>query len=186
MHDISFFREISLGTITELLGELRKDGLGRRVLIKSPGGTFEFFSIFAPAFIRQGFTSVGYEVSSAAIILFLLGNKRFVLPESTFFFHEVRAIIGAKAITICNVDEAIDWAREMSRALSREPLEEFQRQMNNAQNWMLSFISQRTNTEPSIFLDLMRQEVTLSAQEAVYYGLASRIISEDEFRGGVR
>jgi|GEM_PF-4678594 len=185
MKDVNFFHEVSLGAVKDLLSGLQKDGGGQRVWIRSPGGTFEFFSVLAPPLMRQGFTSVGCDVRSAAVVLYLLGHRRFVLPNGIFFFHEVRAIAHTgEIITVCDLDRAIEWEKERQRALRREFLEEERRNMRNAQDWVLAFISEQTGMPRSTFLSLMRAEAILSAREAVHYGLAHRIVSEDELHNG--
>lgn len=178
---VRFSGQISLDSIQDLLEDLKRRGSGQQVLIRSPGGAFEFFSDLAPQLIRCGFESVGQNVASAAIILHMLGSKRYALPHSTFFFHEVRSIVHGSAITVCNLDEAIDRMREYEMSYTRETLEEWRNQMRNAQNWMISLVSSQSGIPPSTFLNLMRAEATLSAREAVHYGIAHRIMSEDEF-----
>ncbi len=51
----------------------------------------------------------------------------------------------------------------------------------NAQNWLLSFLCEQSRVSRSVFLDLMRSEVTLSAREALSYGIVQKIVTEDEF-----
>ncbi|MCG2696635.1 hypothetical protein L6270_01195 [Candidatus Parcubacteria bacterium] len=180
--NIGFSSEVSLDSVQCLLKMLQKKrGGGQMVWIDSPGGSFEFFSTLAPFLLQHSFTSVCRDVRSAAVILFLLGKKRLVLPDGVFFFHEVRAISNdGHEITICDLDAAIDWENERLRSLRREWLEEERIRMRNAQNWMLAFISEQSGISRSTFLSLMRAEATLSAREAVHYGLAHRIVSEDE------
>jgi len=181
MRHINFSEDVSPRAIGSLLAKLQKDGRGQQVWINSDGGTFEFFSVLAPQLLRQGFTAVGCDVRSAAIILYLLGSRRYVLPDAVFFFHEVRAITkDGMIITVCDFDEAVDWAKEREMSLRRELLEEERRRMKNTQSWMLSFISEQSGIPQSTFLSLMRSEATISASEAVHYGLARRIVSEDE------
>lgn len=179
MQRIAFNCDISQEAIKELLKRLQGDSR-QQVWVDSPGGTFEFFSTFAPMLLRQGFTSVACDVRSAAVVLFLLGRKRFALPDSVFFFHEVRVISNEGEVTICDLETAIEWQREQEDALGRELLEEELQRMRNAQNWMLEFISRQTRMPKVRFLNLMRAEATLSAREAVQYGIVHRIVPEEE------
>lgn len=181
MQRINFSEDVSYGAIEGLLENLRRNGGRRQVWINSNGGTFDFFSVLAPPLLRQGFIAVGCDVRSAAIILFLLGNRRYVLSDAVFFFHEVRAITNdGLVITVCDLDVAIDWVQEKQLSLCRELIEEKRRQLKNAQSWMIEFISKQSGISRSTFLSLMRAEATLSAREVVHYGLARRIVSRDE------
>lgn len=177
--DIRFDSNITRGRVESLLANLRSQPTGRRVLIDSKGGEFECFSIYGPPLKRIGFTSVSERVESAANVLYLLGNRRLALPDSHFFFHEVRAIINKYgAVTFATVEEALDREREISR--KREGAEELLRQMRNAQEWGVSFICERTIIPKATLISLMRAEAKLSPREAVRYGIAHRIVSPDE------
>lgn len=176
---IRFTGDITRSRIESLMLRLQGSGSGQKVLIDSPGGTFEFFSVYGPRLRRQGFTSIGYDVRSAAIALHLLGRKRYVAPESSFSFHEVRAITPGGVITICDLEQALEYERSLSAL--KDGMEEMLRGLRNAQDWMLSFIKERTGLSKATFLSLMRDEAVLSAREAVRYGLAHQIVSLDEF-----
>ncbi len=160
----------------------------RRVKIVSPGGTFAFFSRMAPAIERTGFTSIGCDVRSAAIILHLLGARRYATRDAVFFFHEVRAISHdtGDEIMICDLELALDMARDRHshvRGARRESVEEALLRLKNDQWWMMKFAAERTGVHGSTFLNLMRSEATLNANDALRYGLIHRIVSEDELRG---
>ena len=175
---IGFDGPIYQSKIAELIRCLQEVPVAQKVMINSPGGTFEFFSVLGPALQRQGFTSIGLDVRSAAITLYLLGHRRYALPEAMFFFHEVRAITPHGVISICDLERALEYEKEISE--SRENVEERLLGLRNAQSWMLSFMRERTGLPTSVFLDLMRNEVVLSAKEAVHFGLVHRVVSEDE------
>ncbi len=176
--DIDFSGDITPDRVKDLLNNLRGHPVGRRVWISSAGGAFECFSIYGPPIQRIGFISIGAKVESAANILYLLGHNRLALSDSHFFFHEVRAVIRNRSITLTTVEDALDYEREISRR--HEGVEELLRQMRNAQDWYISFICQRAKITKAALTSLMRAEATLSAREAVRYGIAHRIVSSDE------
>ncbi|MFA5841644.1 MAG: ATP-dependent Clp protease proteolytic subunit [Candidatus Paceibacterota bacterium] len=184
MNVIPFNGIISGSRIENLLNVLRRDCGRSLVVVNSPGGEFEFFSKLAPALMRTGFVSVGNRVASAAIVLQLLGRERLATPNATFFFHEVRTILGAGGeVTICDLERFLDMEREMKENLGRacrEEIEMWHQGMAAAQAWMLRFIRQQTGLSAGTFANLMRGEVTLSAREAVQYGIVHRVVSYDE------
>ena len=187
MRLIPFEEEISRERIEWLLHELQSDYGRGLVFIDSPGGAFEFFSQLAPPLARSGFVSVGSRVASAAIVLQLLGRERLATPDATFFFHEVRTIVEPGGeFSIYDLERALDMEREMKERWSnseREFVERWHDQQASAQSWMLSFIARQTGLPSGRFVDLMRNEVTLSAQEAQRYGIVHRIVTEDELDG---
>lgn len=183
MDIIPFTGEISESRIVSLLEALQSERTHRRVLIDSPGGTFEFFSTLSPALVRTGFTAIASNVQSAAMILQLLGHQRLALPDATFFFHEVRTVLEERGeVTICDLDEFMDREKEALKRFGQAHAEiaEWRRRMSAAQNWMLSFIYERTGLSAGRFMDLMRAEATLTAREARQYGIVHEIVSLDE------
>lgn len=184
MQVIPFTGEISRVKVERLLVSLQAHYGKGCVLLDSPGGKFEFFSQLAPPLARAGFVSVGARVASAAIVLQLLGRERLALPDSTFFFHEVRTIIGEDGeVSVYDIERALDIEREMKERWGihqREFVEHWHRQLVDAQSWMLSFIAKQTGFSSGRFISLMRNNVTLSAHEAMQYGVVHRIISKDE------
>lgn len=185
MRFIRFFGEISREKVLDLLQDLRSDYGKGLVLINSPGGTFEFFSVLAPSLMRTGFISIGSEVESSALFLHLLGRERLAKEDSTFFFHEVRVFFGLIGeVSVYDLEQALEVERGMKRRWKRserEFAEWLHSQMVTAQSWALSFIAERTGFPAGRFANLMRSEVTLSAHEAVQYGIVHRVISDDEF-----
>ena len=137
-----------------------------------------------PALARLGFHAYGGQVASAAVVLYLLGRVRYAMPDTTFFFHDVRTVVEPDLhITLCDVEEAVDRARELERRVSDQRYEvigEWLRQMRSAQSWMLSFIQQRTGLNAGVFASLMHDEVTLDAREALRYGIVHRIVTMDQ------
>ncbi len=178
MQEIIFRYEIGAKSIEWLLNESRRSVGPKRVWIDSPGGTFDFFSKFGPPLERQGLTTVGVDVRSAAIILFLLGYQRLAVPSLIFFFHEVRVIPGRQGeITVCDVETARHFIND---AAKREGFDELLFQMKSAQHWMVSYISSLSGIPKSLFVDLMQREVTLCAREAIRYGIAHRVLEREE------
>ncbi|MCB9798520.1 ATP-dependent Clp protease proteolytic subunit [Candidatus Nomurabacteria bacterium] len=172
-----FFDEITAEGVFTVLRALLSVNPPNGIYVNSPGGRFDFFSSLGPAIERQGIITLSQDVSSAAVLLTLLGHKRYAFGDSTFYFHEVRAMIGdpLDEITICDIETVID-EQERIEAEDRENLEEWLFQMRVAQSWFLQFIARRTGVRPAVFLDLMRQEATLNAREAVHYGIIHEVL----------
>lgn len=179
MNVLYFDQEIDRRSIERLLVRLKSANAPRRVLVDSPGGEFEFFSVLGPAIERRGIITMAGDVKSAAVILFLLGQTRQALPDSEFYFHEVRAHVrGEGEITISSLEEFEEYERKMSGG-RREAYQQWKRNMKAAEAWFLDFMSQRTGLRPAVFQNLMRKEVTLSARDAVHYGIVHEIVPSD-------
>lgn len=178
MRHIVFDRKLSQFSVQALLEELGQANAPRHVYVDSPGGQFEFFSCLAPAIERRGIITLAGDVRSAAVILFLLGCDRKAFPDSVFFFHEVRALVDEGGeVTIADLEMVQEYDREMS-GRRHEFYKEWLRKMRAAQNWFLYFLREKTGLPQATFLNLMRREVTLSAQEAVRYGIAHEVVSK--------
>ncbi|KKW29886.1 MAG: hypothetical protein UY72_C0030G0009 [Candidatus Uhrbacteria bacterium GW2011_GWD2_52_7] len=181
MRYLPFTCEISARRIERLITDLRAPDAPRAVYVDSPGGQFTFFSTFGPAIKRYGLTTVSGDVRSAAVVLYLLGHRRIALPDSTFFFHEVRTLItGQGEMTICDVEHVLETQEQILSGPQRECIEEWLHHMRLAQNWFLGFMARETQLPTSTFLNLMRDEATLDAREARRYGIVHEIVSEDE------
>lgn len=160
-----------------MLTSLRTSNAPDGVFVDSPGGRFEFFSRFAPAIERRRITTLSGDVRSAAVILTLLGERRYAHPDATFFFHEIRALTMNGDITITELGEVRERYDQMNASRCKE-FEEWDIQMRAAQSWFLNFMATKTQLPTNVFLDLMRNEATLSAREAVRYGIVHRVLSE--------
>ena len=179
MRMIMFNKELRRSSVERLLATLRQANAPRNVFVSSPGGSFDFFSTLGPAIERQGIVTLAGDVRSAAVLLFLLGHVRKVIPESTFFFHEVRALVGPVGeITISNLEEVEEYENQMS-GNERESYQEWRRSMKAAQSWFIHYVSRQSGISIPTFLSLMRSEATLSAREALRYGIAHRLIHSD-------
>lgn len=181
MRVYNFRDEIKRSSVDRLMRGLRTSEPPTHVLVDSPGGEFDFFSTVGPAIERRGITTLAGDVRSAAVILYLLGYSRQSFPDSTFFFHEVRAHVGRDTqITLTDLEEFEELEAEMS-GKPREQYEEWKRNLRFAQNWFVDFINRKTGVPASMFLSLMRSEATLSAREAVHYGISHEVVPEDYF-----
>lgn len=179
MRLFNFYDEIDTTSISILMRRLRTSDPPTHVLVDSPGGEFDFFSTLGPAIERRGITTVAGNVHSAAVILYLLGHNRKSFADSTFFFHEVRAhVASGDQITLTDLEEFEELEVKMSGE-PREKYEEWKKNLRFAQFWFLDFITRKTGISSSVFLALMRSEVTLSAREAVHYGIAHEIVPTD-------
>jgi len=179
-HVHRFEEGIDRRKIEDLLKSLRHPNSPRCVYVNSPGGAFEFFSELGPAIERLGITTLSGNVRSAAVILFLLGHRRVADLSSTFFFHEVRTLVGdGGVITITDLESVREYDRQMS-GKKREVYQEWLRRMELAQRWFVQFIQGRTGVPASTFLNLMRSEATISPHEALRYGIVHEIVSAYE------
>ena len=184
---LNFARPVSKRSIENLMISLKSANAHDCVYVDSPGGEFEFFSVFAPVIRRMGINTIGGDVRSAAVLLLLLGQYRYALPDSSFFFHEVRALVGNPCnsnnmVTICDLDYVQDFYKDQIEGQEKEIMQEWHRRMQAAQTWFLQFISEATLVPIPTFLSFMRGNTTLSAREAQRYGIVHRVISEDELR----
>lgn len=168
---------VSRESTVELLNRLRNQAQ-MPVYVSSLGGTFDFFSVLAPTLRRSGMITVSGVVCSAAIILFLLGQRRQAFPNAIFFFHEVRTLVQPSgAISIAEAEEVEEYAQW----LAEEEQENFQywlSSMREAQAWFVDFISRETGVPTGTFLNLMRSEATLSARDALRYNIIHEIVPE--------
>jgi ATP-dependent protease ClpP protease subunit len=180
MRYIAFHSQIDGRSIDHLLDLLDRANAPRTVYVSSRGGEFELFSVVGPRIERHGLVTIAGDVASAAVILYLLGHKRYASPSSSFFFHEVRTLVGEGGqITLTTLERVREYEREMS-GRKREALQHWYNQMQLAQRWFVHFIEERTGVRSQVFLNLMRSEATLSATEAVRYGIAHEIRNERE------
>lgn len=177
MRLVHFQQDISGSAIDDLLVKLKMANAPDGVYVDSPGGEFKFFATMAPAIERRGIITLAGDVRSAANILYILGHNRYATEDSTFFFHEVRALVSGQDITICDLELVLEF-QEYMQAEHREEFEEWLRQMKMAQGWFQEFIAKRTDLRPGVFADLMRANATLDAREAMRHGIVHRITSE--------
>lgn len=172
---IAFNGEITPWKVDDTFEMLRSNNAPGGIYVNSPGGRFEFFSVMGPAIARRGIITLSGDVGSAGVILSLLGHRRFAFSDSTFFFHEVRSIIQGNEVLICDIEEALEHQDRMRNEI-REDFEEWQHRLKMAQQWFIGFIAEQTGVQPATFLDLMRQEATLSARDAIRYGIIHEIL----------
>jgi ATP-dependent protease ClpP protease subunit len=184
---IPFECEISRNSIEALLTTLRKTDAPQPqgVHIHSPGGEFEFFSELAPAIERRGIVTLTEEARSSAVLLALLGHRRQAMPKATFFFHEVRAFFRVPeapgqeiSMTVSDLDTLFEYEEEVISALKREQIAEWRRRTVSAQDWFVGFMGQKTGLAPGVFRNLMKANATLSAREALRYGIVHEIMPD--------
>lgn len=176
MQFVAFEGVITHPAVEDLLRHFGKANPPAGVYVNSPGGSFEFFSVLGPAIKRKDIATISGNVRSSAIILALLGAKRYALPDATFFFHEVRTLVtDGNAVTVCDLEEALEYEDWMS-GHQRESLEEWRHRMQQAQAWFLDFLSRETGVSVPTFLNLMRHEETLTVREAIRYGIVHEVI----------
>ncbi len=167
--------------IEALLHEVRTKNI-RNVFVDSPGGQFEFFSRLGPALRHQGLLTLAGDVRSAAIVLFLLGHTRQAYPDATFFFHEVRTLVGQQGeVTIAELEMVSDYAERFLKTEDRDLCGIWLQQMRDAQAWFLHFLARETGVPTGTFLNLMRANAILSAKEAIQYGIIHTIVDYGEY-----
>ena len=172
---IHFQAEINDNTVGQLITHLRSWNSPDTVVIDSPGGTFDFFSVRAPAIKRLGVTTVANRVYSAASVLFVLGAERVVHKDSEILFHEVRVVsTDGQHITVSDVDEYEAILHYMHKTQPPEMFSEWRRQMHNAQNWFTQFIADHTHCPVNIVRNLISEDAIISGKEAYRYGLATK------------
>ncbi len=174
-----FFEDrITEARIEALVTTLKRSGVRPQIVIDSPGGEFTFFSTRARGLQQRRITMLAGTVGSAANVLYLLGCRRLAFRQSTFWFHEVLTAVEGRVITICDFERYSQF-REQMAAEQREMLEQWEHQARTAQDWVASFLADASGTRKPFILDLMRQEVVLSAQDALRYGIVHEIVPDD-------
>lgn len=183
MRLMAFQGDVSRNRVVHVLEQLGNTPAPDGIFVNSKGGEFEFFSVLGPALQKRAIVTLAGNVESAAVMLFLLGHRRYALPDATFFFHEIYTVSDAGGmVTIADLNGYMEREREMGKKGS-ETHQEWLRGMRMAQSWFADFVGQRLNLRPAVILDLMRQEATLEARDAVRYGLVHRIIPHREALG---
>ena len=177
---VNFQTDLSVHSVTGLLHSLQQPGAGKEVHINSTGGTFDYFDVLGPAIERQGITTVAGNVGSAANVLYLLGHERLARPDATFFFHEVQAVVGSNQISLTTAEEFRDHS---VLVMKKDPdgFDSWIDEMRAAQNWFLEFMNAKTGVAKGTFLNLMREEATLSAHDAREYGIVHDIVSSGRY-----
>jgi ATP-dependent protease ClpP protease subunit len=172
---LHFNSEINENSIERLITRLRSSNAPSKVLIDSPGGTFNFFSLQAPAISRLGITTIANRVYSAASILFVLGAERVVHCNSELLFHEVRIITpSGNHITLSDVGEYEAMLKETVKDVSFENFDEWYLQMKTAQEWLVRLISENTKCSRGIIRSLVNEDTVISGKEAYRYGIATK------------
>jgi len=95
------------------------------------------------------------QCSSIATAVFLAGSERIIHPHTESLVHlPTGGINGATA------EQAQTWAAEMARCEAD----------------LLALYAERAGVDPTTFTDIMRAETTLTAQQMLDYGFATRIV----------
>ncbi len=133
--------------------------------INSSGGwvdtAFAFVDIVTNSQVRLDTLVIG-EASSMAIPMFLTGEHRVVAPNSRFRFHELGRSFGK---------DTRYSTTEMRNILSS---------LDDSQRIYAEFVSKKSlNIASEGILDMMKEEVTINASQAVKLGLAHKILSKE-------
>ena len=184
MRNIDFSGEVNYERICELLVSLRIGKSSHQcVWIDSFGGTFDFFPRLAASFETLSFITVGIKVYSAAVFLYMHGLERLAFPESKFLFHE--ACIGVEGhgdVALSDFGAFLDSSFDIldAHGIKYEEAERFYRKMEESYNLNVKFIAERSTMREDKLRQLVREGTTLTAQEALEYGIVHRIISRNE------
>lgn len=160
-------------------------GESNGVVINCPGGSIHSFMDDAVAMTDQHFTALGIFVGSLAVEYYLCAGTRLATPHSTFFLHHPS--VETKDLGDQTLEQLL-WKYEISRALiethrpSKFEWRTHRRLIRlilgtaECQHFGVRWVSKRTGLEPGIVDQLMRDEVTLTASEALELGLVHHII----------
>jgi len=155
------------------------------VAISSPGGTMNSFMDEAVALIDQRFTALGLTIGSLAVDYYLCASTRLALPDSTFFVHHPK--FGEDDEDGQTLEQLL-WRYEVSRALieTGQASERARKSHNQlirvilgtaeCQHFGVRWVAKRTGLEPGVVDQLMRDEVTLTASEALQLGFVHHIL----------
>jgi len=130
-----------------------------RVIINSPGGRVdEGFALYDLLRSLEGVTVITEAIgqcSSIATAAFLAGSVREVHPHATSLVHlPTGGILGA------NADEAAAWAASLASDEAR----------------LLALYVERAGVEATAFTEVMRAQTTLTAEQMLSYGFATKIV----------
>jgi ATP-dependent protease ClpP protease subunit len=130
-----------------------------RVIINSPGGRVdEGFALYDLLRSLEGVTVITEAIgqcSSIATAAFLAGSVREVHPHATSLVHlPTGGILGA------NADEAAAWAASLASDEAR----------------LLALYAERAGVDPEAFTEVMRAQTTLTAEQMLSYGFATKIV----------
>lgn len=155
------------------------------VVINCPGGTMNSFMDDAVALTNQHFTALGLLTGSLAVSYFLCADTRLALPDSTFSLHHPSVGYGDGEYQTL---EQLRWQYEISRALietgrptklqweTHQHLAWLTRAAAKYEHFGVQWVAKRTGLEPGIVNQMMCDEVSFTAGEALRFGLVHRII----------
>ncbi|MFZ3043537.1 MAG: ATP-dependent Clp protease proteolytic subunit [Minisyncoccia bacterium] len=167
---VSFFDEVNGKSMERLGGDLGKAALANQgkwvsLFLCSGGGKVNpAFAVyeFIRHILRPKLQTVALgELGSVAPLLFLMGDHRVITPETTLWFHHIGRSFDEK-VRIDTLD-----AERMHKELLLDEGKYFR------------IIEERTGGKTSRrkARELLRNEKTLSASEAVKFGFAHEIVS---------
>ena len=90
MKFLNFNEDITVTSVEGLMIKLQSANCPNALVINSLGGDIDALRNCSDTISRRRVTTVGREVYSAALYLFMLGSNRYVFPDATFFFHGIR------------------------------------------------------------------------------------------------
>jgi len=181
MQKILFSASISQYNLMRLISSAEKLPLPRIIFINSSGGVLQPFYFLEPVIRKLRYSSVAFFVGSAAITLYVLGERRLAIPESRFYFHEVSCIINDAMIPINKFDELIRYAmKKRSYGYVIKRLFGIKDNMIKMQEFLVNLISRETGISEAQIYSWMLDETTLSALKAYEMGLVEKIVTYEE------
>lgn len=152
-------RETVCGLILQLRYLEQEDGKAPITMyINSPGGSvpdgLALYDVMKSISCPVRTVCVGMAASMGAV-LFLCGNERYILPHSQVMIHDpLMGNVGGSALKVAQVSRELLKVREV----------------------MAEIIARHTGKTPEAILERTATDTYFSAQEAVDFGLADKII----------
>lgn len=175
-------RNLSLRDVESVLTDMRNRNLDS-LFISSPGGDADIIFYGIEHLMPRKITVIaGNMVHSAALDIFLCGNSRLALPDSSFHFHEVGFTRPGKT-RLCKTEIEIMAAIALHEGRIKDAME-LSCNLAICQELDImtaQLIQKRTRLTANMVMKLMRGHgCMMSAQEALFYGLVHRIVDYSE------
>lgn len=165
-------------SISVFLGEIQQPSRQGRALISSEGGQLNPVMEHAFSIGNHQLTTIGDVVASAAVVLYALGSHRLAHPDTTFGFHPLKSkgsLVDNQSLTIPEL-RAKAWMAEYLHHPLAFAYWSAARDSQNSLTAALDLLVSATQTDRAVFINLMDQHVTLSAEEALRLNLVHQIV----------
>lgn len=148
------------------------------LLISSHGGEFEVVRMGLQYLAPRRITTIAEgRVGSAALGLFLCGERRLALPDSDFVFHEGRALHEGRFLMETEVEAKIEIARLTGQNDVAQYFAAGLAAFRLGNRLVAKLLHDRTNMSyATVYRNMRGDGVTLTAREARRYGFIHEII----------